>query len=188
VETTLGNPGDLLVFRRARDQPDGKLGWRPIRKGVADLFRRAEICQRSNERYLDALSVVDDSTTLAALLDQVAKPVTWRDRRVRALRIGDPADIALLGAISRGELATAGLRNCDIRRPLHPDTVFADPKQVRRVAARVGRQLRILRAHGLVQKMPKTHRYQLTPKGHALTSALTAARSATLEQLLREAA
>jgi hypothetical protein len=106
VETTLGNPGDLLVFRRARDQPDGKLGWRPIRKGVADL----------------------------------------------------------------------------------PETSEAAPPDVRRIAARVGRQIRLLRAHGLVQKIPKTHRYQLTAKGHALTAALTAARTATLEQLLREAA
>jgi hypothetical protein len=188
VETTLGNPGDLLVFRRARDQPDGKLGWRPIRKGVADLFRRAEICQRSNERYLDALSVVDDSTTLAALLDEVAKPVSWRDRRVRALRTGDPADVALLGAISRGELATAGFRNRDIRLRLPPETSEAAPPDVRRIAARVGRQIRLLRAHGLVQKIPQTHRYQLTAKGHALTAALTAARTATLKQLLREAA
>ena len=71
---------------------------------------------------------------------------------------------------------------------LHPGTAHADHAAVRRVAARVGRQLRLLRAHGLVQKITKTHRYHLTAKGHALTAALTAARSATLKQLLREAA
>ncbi|MBI4699848.1 MAG: hypothetical protein HY744_01555 [Deltaproteobacteria bacterium] len=188
VETTLGNPNDFLVFRPAHDEPDGKLAWRPIRKGVADLHRRAQVCQRSNERYLDALSVVDDSTPLATLLDQVARPTTWREKRVRALRTGDPADVALLAAVSRGEFATAGFRNRHIRLLLHPETASADRTEVRRIAARVGRQLRLLRAHGLVRKIPKTHRYQLTAKGHALTAALSAARSATLQQLLRQAA
>jgi hypothetical protein len=188
VETTLGNPGDFRVFRPPHNDPNGMLGWRPVRKGVADLYRRAEISQRSNERYLDALSVVDDSTTLATLLDHVAQPTTWRGKRVRALRTGDPADVALLAAVARGEFATAGFRNRDIRLRLHPDTAEADPAEVRRVAARIGRQIRLLRAHGLVQKIPKTHRYQMTAKGHALTAALTAARSATLKQLLRAAA
>ena len=124
---------------------------------------------------------------MATVFDQVAQPTTWRDRRVRALRIGDPADVALLAAISRGEFVTAGFRNRDIRALLHPQ-VTDDPTTPRRLAARVGRQLRLLRAHGLIHKVPKTHRYRLTTKGQTLTAALTAARSATLRQLLREAA
>lgn len=188
VETTLGNPSDFLVFRRPRDEPDGKLGWRPIRKGVADLHRRAQVSQRTNERYLEALCVVDDSTPLGTLLDQVARPTMWRDKRVRAMRTGDPADVALLAAVSRGEFAPAGFRNRDIRMLLHPETVGAGPVELGRLAARVGRQLRLLRAHGLVLKIPKTHRYRLTARGHALTASLSAARCATLKQLLREAA
>ena len=188
IETTLGNPSACRVFRLPQDESEGQPAGRPIRKGVADLHRRAELSQRTNERYLDSLAVVDDSTTLGTLLDGVAKPTIWRDRRVRALRTGDPADVALLAAISRGEYSTAGFRNRDLRLHLHPDTAPADPKDLRRFAARVGRQIRLLRAHGLVVKIPKTHRYQLTPKGRALTAALTAARSATLKQLHCEAA
>ena len=71
---------------------------------------------------------------------------------------------------------------------LHPETVISDRAEARRVAARVGRQLRILRAHGIIRKVPKSHRYFLTPRGHQLTAALSAARNATLKQLLREAA
>ena len=188
VETTLAEVQDFKVFRPANNDADGKLAWRPLRKGVADLHRRAELSQRSNETYLDALAVVDDSTPLAALLDGVAAPAVLGGKRVRALRTGDPADVALLAAVARGEFATAGFRNRDIRLRLHPETANVDPADSRRVAARIGRQLRLLRAHGLIQKIPKTHRYKLTPKGHALTAALTAARSATLKQLLREAA
>ncbi|MBI3784030.1 MAG: hypothetical protein HY270_11585 [Deltaproteobacteria bacterium] len=38
-----------------------------MRKSVADLHRRAALSQRANERYLDALSAVDDPPLLAHL-------------------------------------------------------------------------------------------------------------------------
>jgi hypothetical protein len=59
---------------------------------------------------------------------------------------------------------------------------------VRRLAAKITRQLRLLRAHGVIQKISKTHRYKLTPRGHLLTAALFAAREATLTQLIGHAA
>jgi hypothetical protein len=46
----------------------------------------------------------------------------------------------------------------------------------------------MLRAHGTVQKIPKTYRYKLTLNGRLLTAALSTIRAATLEQLVREAA
>lgn len=184
VETTLAKVDDFKVLRPRRDEPEGELAWQPLRKGVADLHRRTEVSQAANDRYLDALSVVDDSTTLAALLDTVARPTTYREKRVRALRIGDPGDVALLAAVSRGEFATAGFRNRDVRLLLHPDSANASPDEVRRIAARVGRQLRLLRAHGLIRKVPKSHRYVLTARGNQLTAAISAARNATIKQLM----
>lgn len=188
VETTMGNPGDFKVMRPPPKDPKGKLDWRPLRKSVADLYRRSEISQRANERYLDALAVVDDSTPLATLLDQVAEPTTWRGRRVRALRTGDPDDVALLAAVARGEFHSTGFRNRDIRALLYAADASDDPRETKRRAARVGRLLRILRAHGLIQKIPKTLRYKLTPKGQKLTAAISAMRSSTLKQIFQEAA
>ena len=144
--------------------------------------RRAQVSQAANERFLDALSVVDDPTPLAVLLDTVARPTTYRETRVRALRTGDPGDIALLAAVARGEFATSGFRNRDIRALLEPGSVGAPPDEARRVAERIGRQLRLLRAHGLIQKVPNSHCYLLTPSGDQLTAAISAARNATLEQ------
>jgi hypothetical protein len=116
VETTIANVLDFKVFRPSDDrQPDVRLAWRPLRKGVADLHRRAEVSRRANEAYLDALAVVDDDTPLAVLLDRVARPAVYRDRRVRPIRIGDPDDLALLQAVSRCEFSTAGFRNADPR-------------------------------------------------------------------------
>jgi len=188
VETTIANPLDFKVLRPLHEQPDSTLAWRPLRKGVADLHRRAQVSQRANETYLEALSTVEDTTPLAELFDQVAKPVTYRNRRVRALRIGDPQDVDLLKAISRGEFATAGFRNRDLRCLLYKTTRTRTPKEERRLSAKVSRQLRLLRAHGLIRKVTKSHRYRLTAKGQLLTAALFAARQANVKQLLALAA
>ncbi len=185
VETTIAKTDDFKVFRPKHDEPHGKLDWRPMRKGVADLHRRAQVSQAANERYLDALANVDDSTPLHRLLDQVCRPTSYRGRRARALRIGDPGDIALLQTVSDGKFAIPGFRNRDLRALLHPNSKHAD---ARRLSARITRQLRLLRAHGLIQKLPKSHRYRLTPKGALLTAALFALRDATLSQLLGKAA
>ena len=95
VETTIGNPKPFKVFRPKQDATDGQYAWRPLRKGTADLHRRAEVSQRANDTYLDALGAVSNDTPASEVFDQVARHTTWRGRRARALRIGDPGDIAL---------------------------------------------------------------------------------------------
>jgi hypothetical protein len=182
IETTIARTSDFKVLRPPHDDPDGELAWKPLRKGVADLHRRAQVSQRSNERYLDALAVVDDTTPCSRIFDAVARPVIDDGRRFRALRLGDPADLALFETISRGEFATAGFRNRDIRR-----ICYTTPKtkaDERRLSGKVSRQLRLLRAHGIIRKIPKTHRYQLTERGRLLTAALRATRDASIKQLL----
>jgi len=186
VETTIGRTSDFKVLRPSSDDPDGKLAWRPLRKGVADLHRRAELSQRSNERYLEALAAVEDTTPCSRLFDSVARPVVDAKRRFRALRLGDPNDVALLEAIARGEFAISGFRNRDLRGHLCPPS--KSKAEERRLSGRVGRQLRLLRAHGVIRKIPKTHRYQLTDRGHLLTAALRATREADIKQLIGKAA
>jgi len=109
-------------------------------------------------------------------------------RRVRALRTGDPDDVRLLRAISRGEFNTAGFRNADIRRILYPSSDKLPASERRKIAARVSRQLRILRAHHVIRKVPKSHRYHVAKAGAQLTAALFAARHATIKQLIATAA
>ncbi|MCK4343590.1 MAG: hypothetical protein KAY37_17900 [Phycisphaerae bacterium] len=59
----------------------------------------------------------------------------------------------------------------------------ATDEQRRRQAARVTRKLALLRAHGLIRKVPKSHRYLLTSAGQTAIPALLATRNATLDQL-----
>lgn len=188
TETTVAQTLDFKVLRPRHDDPDGPLEWRPLRKGAADLHRRAHLSQRANEAYLDALAVIDDTTPCARLFDAVSKPVMRDGRRTRAIRLGDPADTALLEAVSRGEFAIAGFRNRDLRQLLHPAPKNASDADLRRLAAKTTRQLALLREHGLIHKIQKTHRYRLTKRGELLTAALCATRNASIQQLLAKAA
>ena len=49
------------------------------------------------------------------------------------------------------------------------------------------RQLRLLRAHGLLQKVPHTHRYQVTAAGRQIITALLTARQTPIAQLAKAA-
>jgi hypothetical protein len=52
----------------------------------------------------------------------------------------------------------------------------------------VTRLIRILRGHGLLQKVPKTHRYQINETARTAVEALLAAANANPEQLHNQAA
>jgi hypothetical protein len=45
----------------------------------------------------------------------------------------------------------------------------------------------MLRAHGLIRKVPHTHRYQVNSKGRQVIAALNAAREADVEKLAKAA-
>jgi hypothetical protein len=95
-------------------------------------------------------------------------------------------DAALLHAVSRPEFTINGLRNRDLRVLLFGDC--PDPDQRRRQSAAITRKLRLLRAHHLIHKVPKTHRYQVSAHGRTALTALLAARNANTETLITNAA
>jgi hypothetical protein len=187
VETTLNDVSDMKSFRRAEGKTTGPRQWLPLRKGVADLQRRARISQAANERYLDALAGVHAAQPLGHLAEGICQPTQLNGKRVRALQPWSSADAALLSAVARPAFALNGFRNRDLREVLFGSQP-ASPEETRRQSAKVTRQLRMLRAHGLVLKVPHTHRYQLTAPGRTLLAALEAARQANAEQLAKLAA
>jgi len=159
-----------------------------MRRGVADLHRRAEVSQKANDRYRDALSTVDDSTRLSELIRKLEKPCPFGKRRIRALHPFSAEDHTLLNAVNHGEFAINGLRNRDLQTLLFKPDASLSPTEKRRRSARVSRQLRLLRAHGLIQKVPRTHRYQVTPTGRLSITAVLTADRASLSQLSKAAA
>ena len=144
----------MRCYRPKEGDPNGPLEWRPLRRGIADLHRRAQLSQDSNERYPDALAACDTSTPLGRLLARVSQKTQWNGSTLRALRPWDALDARLLAAISRGEFHLRGFRNRELRALLFPKT-SDDPLETRRLSGRVTRLIRILRAHRLVKKFPK---------------------------------
>lgn len=181
IETTLNDPRDLRVFRRKEGDRRGRRAWRVLRRSVADAHRRAEVCQAANERYLASLAAVETTTPLGQLTADLCQPVRWNRQRVRALNPLAPADAALLETIGRGEFLVNGFRNRDLRAHLFAPP--ADAQIARRQSSAVTRKLRLLRAHGLIRKVPRTHRYLLTEKGQRCVTALLAARAADTAKL-----
>jgi len=187
AELTMEDPEDFKVYRRPEGDPDAPMAWSRMRKGIADLHRRAEVSQKANDRYLDALASVDDSTTLRELIRPLERPVLYDGKRSRALHPFDDQDRALLVAISRGEFTINGFRNKDLQQLLYATHVSSVPQSRRRSAA-VSRKLRLLRAHGLIQKIQKSYRYKVTAKGRPILTALIAACDVTVNMLFPKAA
>lgn len=186
VETTMNHPEAFRVYRTPEGQPHRLKRWRPLRKGVADLPRRAQISRAANDRYLAALATVPTDTPAGRLARPVCRPIVRRGRRHRALNPWSEPDATVLQTIARGEWTINGFRNRDLRAALYQQT--KDLAERRRQSGRVTRVLALLRAHGLVRKVTGTHRYMLTAKGRQLTTTLLAAQQASVEQLIKLAA
>jgi hypothetical protein len=154
---------------------------------LAIPLRRAEVSQKGNDRYLAAWASGDDSATLQDLTQRLERPKTWKRHRVRALHPFSDPDGSLLQAVSRGEFTLRGFRNKDLQRLL-----FAKPadsrEEKRRRSAWVSRQVRLLRAHGLIRKVAHENRYHVTRSGSKAMTAILAARQATVSRLTSEAA
>ena len=182
VETTINRARDFRVFRPKEGDPHGERSWRLARKGVADLHRVTEIAQKANCTYLDALAAVDPSEKVRDLFDPITKPARLRSQRFRCLRPWDHADRQLLQAVGRAEFFLHGFRNRDLTALLHTSKPKT-PNDARRRSARVGRLIRLLRAHGIIRKLPHTHRYRVSDKGARIINAVIAANEARVGDL-----
>jgi hypothetical protein len=182
VETTINNAHDLKAYRPKEGDSKGPKQYRYLRKGVADMRRRAQLCQSANKRYLEALAAAETSSPLKVFTDKLCQPMKQKGRRYRALNPFG-GDAKLLQTITRGEFLIKGFRNADVRNALFgPDT--EDAVLRRRHSARVSRLLSLLRVHGLIKKIQKTHRYQLTTEGRKCLPPILVARETSVDKLI----
>jgi len=61
IETVINDPREFRVRRSRVRAGRREMVWCPMNKGVINLYRYRELSLAANERYLEALSVVDDS-------------------------------------------------------------------------------------------------------------------------------
>ena len=187
VETTIHDAKAFRVMRPKAGGSEHELSLRILRKNIADLGQRAEVSDKCNERYLTALANMDTDHTLKDLLPSITKPTSYRNKRVRALRPLEQQDMWLLAAISRGEFTINGLRNRDIKT-LYFGNDKALPAEERRRCAFIGRKIRLLRAHGILQKRERTHLYEATEIGYKIISALLTVQDVPVNRLISNAA
>jgi hypothetical protein len=186
VETTINQPGDFRVLRPPTGQPEAPAQWRRLRRTTADLHRRGEVSHRATERYFEALSAVEDHTPLSQGAAQICRRRRQGTQCYRALNPFGRADAELLEAINDAKWTISGFTNADLRGALHGPLRDADLEKKRR--GQTTRKLRLLRAHGLIRKVPKNHRYHVTKTGRCLITALLSARRADIAQLTKMAA
>lgn len=168
VETVINQPGDFKIYRERRHR-DGSasLGWYPMCKGVGNLPHYQSHALACNERYLEALAVIDDPTPGYDELALLTEAQRQRGRSYAGFNPARAEEAKLLAAVLAGDHIAQGLRNRDIRALLHP-TPPTHQREKRRTSAAVGRVLKRLHVRGMLAKIPHTRRWRVTDKGRRI--------------------
>jgi len=170
VETTINRPYEFKVRRRGLRKGKSVIDWFPMAKGVANLYRYAQVSRAANRRYLDALAVVDDPTAARRQIQALAEPVHHKGRSYRGFNPACAADLQIFAAVMRGEHLLQGFRNQDLRHHLAAPARTAPA--ARRISARISRLLKRMHVHGLIAKVPRSRRWRVTQNGQTLMSAI----------------
>jgi hypothetical protein len=133
-----------------------------IGKRLCNLPALREVGFSANRRLLGAQTISHDPIIGHTVFGHVTQPTLVDGQRVAGLRFGDPRVHALLAAIAICRLQPDGFSNHDLRKHLEPLLAMA-PQQLS--AGRMTYDLRRLRLHGLIERIPHTNRYQPTPLG-----------------------
>ncbi len=151
TETTINNTRDFGLSKR-----------------LTNLAALRQIGFTANRRLLGVQRISHDPIRGAqAFTDLTAPIVTEKGTRIPGLRFGDARVHALLQALLIHRLLPHGFTNRDLRALIAP-LLGSRPEDI--TAGKMSYDLRRLRAHGLIHRIPHTRRYQITDTGlhHAL--------------------
>jgi hypothetical protein len=138
-----------------------------INKGLNNLPALREVGFSANRRLLGVQRISHDPITGADAFANLTRPVDIDGQHAAALRFGDPRAQALLATLLTFRLHPNGFTNRDLRTHLAA-LLGADPRTW--PAGRATYDLRRLRLHSLITRIPGTHRYQVSDTGldHAM--------------------
>jgi hypothetical protein len=139
-------------------------------KRLANLAALRQVGFQANRRLLDVQQLSHDCALGEATLTRVQRPQVLADQRVPALRFTDPRVQALFSALVVFRLLPQGFAAAEFRQHVAPLLGLA---RAELTAGRLTYDLRRLRLHGLIARIPKTHRYQVTPFGLRLALFVT---------------
>jgi hypothetical protein len=154
TETTLNQPRDF-----------------GIGKEVTNLAAMAEVGYTANRRLLDAECISHDPADGAAALEAITSPViSTTCTRIPGMRFPDPRVQALLGACCALALRPAGFTSRDLRHYLGPQP-GTTPEDM--TSGQISYDLRRLRAHQIIERIPHSRTYQVTADGLSIALFLT---------------
>ncbi|MBI3264623.1 MAG: hypothetical protein HYZ58_15975 [Acidobacteria bacterium] len=145
TETTINDTYDFAIGRALRNLPALR-----------------EIGFTANRRLLHVESLSHDCLIGEDRIHAVTSPVLVEDHRAAGLRFGDRRVHALMHALCLFALAPTGFRHRELRDHV-AQLQSRDPATYR--AGAMTYDLRRLRLHGLIKRVPRSHRYHLTPTG-----------------------
>jgi hypothetical protein len=145
TETTINNSRDFAVG-----------------KALKNLPALRAIGFQANRRLLDVQRLSHDCAIGEAAFRRVNQPVVVEGQRASALRFAEPAVQALLSALVVFRLLPRGFSNRELRDHWAPLLGKAPADMT---PGRMTYHLRRLRLHGLIERVPNSHRYRVTDGG-----------------------
>ena len=134
-----------------------------IGKRLTNLPALRQIGFTANRRLLAVQKLSHNPIDGAAALAAVTAPViTDAGARVPGLRFTDPRAHALLAVLCVFRLLPHGFTNADLRHHLAP---LPGKPAAHMTSSQISYDLRRLRVHGLIERIPHTFRYQVTDTG-----------------------
>jgi hypothetical protein len=141
-----------------------------IGKRLGNLPELRQVGFQANRRLLATQRLGHDPITAARALQQVTDPVTVGETRVAGLRFGDPRAMALLSLLPVFSLSVRGFTNRELRTLLAPLLGLLPGTMT---AGQATYDLRRLRVHGLIARIPHSNRYLPTEEGLRAALVLT---------------
>jgi len=146
TETTINDTRDFGIGKRLHNLP---------------ALRAAGFT--ATRRLLDVQKISHDPADGQDAITQVCQPLTTQaGTRVAAIRLGDPRAHALLAALCVFRLLPRGFANRDLR-PIMAQILGVPAETI--TPGKMTYDLRRLRMHGLIERVPGTFRYQVTDAG-----------------------
>jgi hypothetical protein len=138
-----------------------------IGKRLKNLTALREVGFQANRRLLDVQRISHDCYLGEDLFRDLHRPKVVGTQRVPALRYGDRRVLALLAVLVMFRLLPRGFMHRDVR----PQVSALLGKDL--TPGQMSYDLRRLRLHGLIERVPKTHRYHVTDLGFRAALFLT---------------
>jgi hypothetical protein len=145
TETTINNTRDFYIGKSLRNLP---------------TLRR--IGFEANRRLLQVQQISHDGILAEEVFQKINRPIQVESQRASALRFADPQVQALWSVLLLFQFLPAGFSSRALREHLAAllGQAPADLSQ-----GRMTYHLRRLRLHGMIERIPQTHRYRVTDFG-----------------------